>query len=116
MAKIAVVTGSNGQIGQASCRRLARAGFVAVGVDVGATGAGNWPHYQCDLADLARMRETFAAIEREHGLISVLFNNAGVYHDGENFLDTTPEGFEKRLRGDSEKWGKVIRDAKIAFP
>ncbi len=29
---------------------------------------------------------------------------------------TTPEGFEKRLRGDSEKWGKVIRDAKIAFP
>ena len=29
---------------------------------------------------------------------------------------TTPEGFEKRLRSDSEKWGKVIRDAKIAFP
>jgi predicted methyltransferase MtxX (methanogen marker protein 4) len=45
VAKIAVVTGSNGRIGQASCRRLARAGFVAVGVDVGATGAGNWPHY-----------------------------------------------------------------------
>jgi len=97
VAKIAVVTGSNGRIGQASCRRLARAGLVAVGVDVGATGAGNWPHYQCDLADLARMQETFAAIEREHGLISVLFNNAGIYHDGENFLDATPEGFDQTL-------------------
>jgi 3-oxoacyl-[acyl-carrier protein] reductase len=43
------------------------------------------------------MGETFAAIEREHGLISVLFNNAGVYHDGENFLDATPEGFDQTL-------------------
>lgn len=97
MAKVAVVTGSNGRIGQAACARLARSGMVAVGVDLGATGAGNWPHYQCDLADLEQMRETLAGIERDHGLVSVLFNNAGIYHAGEAFLDATPEGFDATL-------------------
>jgi NAD(P)-dependent dehydrogenase (short-subunit alcohol dehydrogenase family) len=45
MAKVAVITGSNGLIGQATCRRLAQSGHLAVGSDVGAEGAGNWPHY-----------------------------------------------------------------------
>ena len=79
MAKVAVITGSNGLIGQATCRRLAQSGHLAVGIDVGAEGAGNWPHYQCDLRDLARMEATLAAIERDHGLIRVLFNNAGIF-------------------------------------
>jgi len=55
MMKVAVVTGSNGLIGQAACRRLAQAGYLAVGVDIGAEGAGNWPHYACDLSDLDRL-------------------------------------------------------------
>ena len=36
MAKVAVITGSNGLIGQATCRRLAQSGHLAVGIDVGA--------------------------------------------------------------------------------
>ena len=60
MAKVAVITGSNGLIGQATCRRLAQSGHLAVGVDVGPEGAGNWPHYQCDLRDLTRMEATLA--------------------------------------------------------
>ena len=87
MAKVAVITGSNGLIGQATCRRLAQAGWLAVGIDIGAEGAGNWPHHQCDLSDLARLERTLADIEREHGLIRVLFNNAGVYHPESDFLD-----------------------------
>ena len=39
MAKVAVITGSNGLIGQATCRRLAQSGHVAVGIDVGAGGS-----------------------------------------------------------------------------
>ncbi len=94
MARVAVITGSNGRIGQASCVRLAREGLLAVGIDVGLSAAGNWPHFQCDLADLEQMRETFAKIESEHGLVRVLFNNAGIYHDGTDFLDASPDGFD----------------------
>jgi 3-oxoacyl-[acyl-carrier protein] reductase len=94
MAKVAVITGSNGLIGQATCRRLAHSGHLAVGIDVGPEGAGNWPHYRCDLTDLVRMEATFAAIERDHGLIRVLFNNAGIYHPEEDFLDVPPDQFD----------------------
>lgn len=94
MAKVAVITGSNGLIGQATCRRLAQSGHLAVGIDVGADGAGNWPHYQCNLADLDRMAATLAAIERDHGLIQVLFNNAGIYHPENDFLDVLPDQFD----------------------
>ena len=97
MAKIAVVTGSNGLIGQATCHRLALSGHLAVGIDVGAEGAGNWPHYQCDLTDLARMEATLTTIERDHGLIRVLFNNAGIYHPDKDYLDVPPEQFDDTL-------------------
>ena len=97
MAKVAVITGSNGLIGQATCRRLAQSGHLAVGVDVGAEGAGNWPHYQCDLRDLTRMEATLAAIERDHGLIQVLFNNAGIYHPGKDWLDVPPDQFDDTM-------------------
>ena len=97
MAQIAVVTGSNGRIGAATCRRLAQAGFLAVGVDIGAESVGNWPYYACDMTDLARMAETFARIEAEQGLIRVLFNNAGIYRASESFLDVAPEQFDATL-------------------
>jgi 3-oxoacyl-[acyl-carrier protein] reductase len=97
MAKVAVITGSNGLIGQATCRRLAQAGWLAVGIDIGAEGAGNWPHHQCDLSDLDRLETTLADIEREHGLIRVLFNNAGVYHPESDFLDVPPSQFDTTL-------------------
>ena len=97
MAQIAVVTGSNGRIGAATCRRLAQAGSLAVGVDIGAESVGNWPYYACDMTDLARMAETFARIEAEQGLIRVLFNNAGIYRASESFLDVAPEQFDATL-------------------
>ena len=97
MAKVAVITGSNGLIGQAACRRLAQSGYLAVGLDVAAEGAGNWPHYQCNLADLAQMEAALAAIERDHGLIRVLFNNAGVYHPETDYLDVPPDQFDATM-------------------
>jgi NAD(P)-dependent dehydrogenase (short-subunit alcohol dehydrogenase family) len=97
MAKVAVVTGSNGLIGQATCRRLAQSGYLAVGIDVGADGAGNWPHYQCDLTDLRAMETTLTAIENDHGLIRVLFNNAGVYHPEHDFLDVGGAQFDSTM-------------------
>ena len=97
MPKVAVITGSNGLIGQATCRRLAQSGHLAIGIDVGAEGAGNWPHYQCDLTDLARMEATLTAIERDHGLIRVLFNNAGIYYPEKDYLDVPPDQFDATM-------------------
>lgn len=40
------------------------------------------------------MEATLAAIERDHGLIRVLFNNAGIYHLEKDFLDVPPDQFD----------------------
>ena len=95
--QVAVVTGSNGLIGQATCRKLSQSGFLAVGIDIGTEGKGNWPHYQCDLTDLDRMAATLAAIEKEHGLVRVLYNNAGVFHPENDWLDVPPEQFDDTM-------------------
>jgi NAD(P)-dependent dehydrogenase (short-subunit alcohol dehydrogenase family) len=97
MAKVAVITGSNGRIGAAACRRLAQDGFLAVGIDIGAESSGNWPYYPCDITDLGRLGETLARIEAEQGLIRVLFNNAGIYRASDSFLDVAPEQFDDVL-------------------
>lgn len=97
MAKVAVVTGANGRIGEATCQRLAQSGYTVVGIDRGPTGIGNWAYYPCDLIDVDALRETLARIEADHGLIRVLHNNAGIYHTGGNFLEHTPELFDTTM-------------------
>ena len=92
--QVAVITGSNGMIGQATCRKLMQSGFLAVGIDVGTESKGNWPYFQCDLTDLRRMGDTLTAIEQEHGLIRVLYNNAGVFHPEHDWLETPPDQFD----------------------
>lgn len=97
MGKVAVVTGSNGRIGAATCRRLAADGYLAVGIDLGAESVGNWPYYACDITDLDGLRATLGRIEAEQGLIRVLFNNAGIYRASESFLDVPPSQFDEVL-------------------
>lgn len=46
------------------------------------------------MTDLALMETTLAAIERDHGLIRVLFNNAGIYHPEKDFLDVPLDQFD----------------------
>jgi len=97
MTKVAVITGSNGRIGAATCRRLAQDGYLAVGVDIGAESTGNLPYYACDMTNLDHLAETFARIEAEQGLIRVLFNNAGIYRLTASFLDVPPAQFDDVL-------------------
>jgi 3-oxoacyl-[acyl-carrier protein] reductase len=97
MRKIAVITGANGRIGEATCQRLMKSDYAVVGIDLGATGIGNWPYYQCDLADLNQMTEVFARIEAEQGLIRVLYNNAGIYHTAAKYLEHTSEQFDATI-------------------
>ena len=97
MPRVAVVTGSNGRIGQATCRKLMQSGFLVVGIDVGAEGVGNWPHVACDLTDLDAMDKALAGIEKDHGLIQVLYNNAGVFFPEKDWLDVAPEQFDATM-------------------
>jgi NAD(P)-dependent dehydrogenase (short-subunit alcohol dehydrogenase family) len=95
--QVAVITGSNGLIGQATCRKLAQSGLLAVGIDIGPESKGNWPYYQCDLTNLDRMDETLASIEKDHGLIRVLYNNAGVFHPESDWLDVPPDQYDDTM-------------------
>ena len=97
MPNVAVITGSNGLIGQATCRKLTQSGFLTVGVDIGADSKGNWPYHQCDLNDLASLDQTFSAIAKDHGLIRVLYNNAGVFHPEKDWLDVPAEQFDATM-------------------
>ena len=47
--------------------------------------------------NLARMEATLAAIERDDRLIRVLFNNAGIYHPGRDWLAVPPEQFDDTM-------------------
>jgi 3-oxoacyl-[acyl-carrier protein] reductase len=95
--QVAVITDSNGLIGQATSRKLAQSGFLAIGIDIGAESKDNWPYYQCDLTDLDRMGDTLAAIEKDHGLIRVLYDNAGVFHPETDWLDVPPDQYDDTM-------------------
>jgi 3-oxoacyl-[acyl-carrier protein] reductase len=58
---------------------------------------GNWPYYACDLTDLDRMGDTLAAIEKDHGLIRVLYNNAGVFHPEVDWLEVPPDQYDDTM-------------------
>jgi gluconate 5-dehydrogenase len=85
--KTALVTGGGSGLGLAMAEGLAAAGakVVVVGRDrakleaaaeqIGAAGAET-----CDLLDRAALKPLFERVERTHGTIEILVNNAGIQH------------------------------------
>jgi 2-hydroxycyclohexanecarboxyl-CoA dehydrogenase len=94
-----VITGAGSGIGAATAQRFADAGAKVVAVDIdGASAAATAERcgeasYQCDVADAAAVRELAATVEREHGPVDVLVNNAGVGVGG-SFLETSVEDWD----------------------
>jgi 3-oxoacyl-[acyl-carrier protein] reductase len=43
------------------------------------------------------MGETLASIEKDHGLIRVLYNNAGVFHPESDWLDVPPNQYDDTM-------------------
>lgn len=91
--QIAVVTGANGRVGQETTKRLTAMGYRVVGLDVGAEGVSGGDYRRCDITDLDQITKAVADISENIGLISVLINNAGVWH-GKTFYEITPADYD----------------------
>jgi len=93
-ARVAVVVGAGGELGRATARKLAAAGFTVVGVDRNEAALKELPdgirHAAGDPTDPALARSLVDQIAAEVGPPEVLVNTIGTYHPDEA-LTATPE-------------------------
>ena len=111
--KLAVITGGASGIGLAFARKLADRGMKVALIDrdcsaledgdSGIAGAQLSLH-QCDVANLEAMRGLAATITEQHGVPSVLFNNAGAAVAPKPSWED-PEGWRRLL--DINLWGVI---------
>ena len=93
MARVALVTGGMGGLGEAVCIKLAALGYqVVTTYSPGNTKAVEWlanmkeqgfqfRAYPCDVSDYDSAKDCVATIVAEVGAIDVLVNNAGITRD-----------------------------------
>ena len=93
MARIALVTGGMGGLGEAVCIKLAALGYqVVTTYSPGNTKSVEWlasmeqqgykfRAYPCDVADYDSAQQCIAQIEKDVGPVDVLINNAGITRD-----------------------------------
>ena len=93
MARIALITGGMGGLGEAICIKMAALGYQVVTThSPGNTKASEWlgemerqgykfRAYGCDVADYDAAKDCVAKITQEIGAVDVLVNNAGITRD-----------------------------------
>jgi acetoacetyl-CoA reductase len=103
MGKVAIVTGGTRGIGYAISERLKNDGYTVAAVYGGNAEAAQKcadkigvAVYQCDVSDAQACDDIVREIEKDHGDIAVLVNNAGITRDG---------AFHKM---EAEQWRMVI--------
>jgi NAD(P)-dependent dehydrogenase (short-subunit alcohol dehydrogenase family) len=104
--RVAVITAGASGMGLASAELFAREGAHVVVADLDQDAAdkavstieeqgGKASAFQVDVSSVARLRELFAYVEKEFGLLHVLFNHAGI--PGPKGLDLTEEQFDRTV-------------------
>ncbi len=99
--KVALVTGAGAGIGKASALALAKAGYAVVGAGrrlqpleetaaVVKAAGGHMDAIACDVSDAAAVDALFAEINRLHGRLDVVFNNAGISAKGATIDEIPP--------------------------
>ncbi len=104
--KVALITGAGSGIGRESALLFAKEGAQVVVCDVNATGGqqtvdqiqaagGTATFVQADVSQAAEAKAMIEAAESTYGQLNVLFNNAGIFHGGDNsVLDTEEDIWE----------------------
>jgi 3-oxoacyl-[acyl-carrier protein] reductase len=82
-AKVALVTGASRGIGRAIAQELGRHGAKVIGTATSAEGAAKVPGIGkvLNVRETAQVDALVAEIEREHGAVAILVNNAGITKD-----------------------------------
>ena len=140
MARVALVTGGMGGLGEAVCIKLAALGFRVVTThSPGNTKAAEWLQtmnnmgygfkaYPCDVSDFDSCRACVETVTKEVGPVDVLVNNAGITRDM-TFKKMTPADWKvvistnldscfnmtkQVIDGMTErKWGRVINVSSV---
>ena len=87
--RVAAVTAGGSGMGRAAALRLAAEGAHVCVVDIDEAAAtataaaardagGEAEPYRCDVSSVEQLRGLFRAMEERHGILHVLFNNAGI--------------------------------------
>jgi NAD(P)-dependent dehydrogenase (short-subunit alcohol dehydrogenase family) len=124
---LALVTGGAQGIGYACAEALIEDGAKVIVADINAEGvkaaADSLGHgttaMVCDMGDTAAIDAMFEAIQKNHGALSILINNAGIAMPND-FFDTSIDDFKKvidiNLTGTFhaiQRASKMMVDAKI---
>ena len=103
--RVALVTGAGQGLGRGYAGALAGAGATVVCLDkdlpatrqtmeMNKQGDAQTEVVQCDITDLARIKEVLKSIKNCYGRLDILVNNAGV-EIAEEILDVTPEHYDQ---------------------
>ena len=101
--KRVIVTGGASGIGKATATRFLEEGAEVVVLDMDQEAGeklstelpGLARFFPCDVSDLTQVRQAIEGSVRVMGGIDVLINNAGISIRHEDFLDITPEDWER---------------------
>lgn len=104
--RVALITAAASGMGKASSERFAREGAHVIVSDINAEASesvaasiraqgGQATAKPCDVGDLTALRALIDEIDKDFGVLHVLFNHAGI--PGAAGLDITPEDFERTI-------------------
>lgn len=99
MTKIALVTGAGSGVGKVAAHELMRGGYHVVlngrtqaRLDAAMNECdGSADTFACDVGDAEGVKAMFAKVEKDHGRLDVLFNNAGIFIGGKLIDELTDE-------------------------